>query len=391
MDPSAVRDIEIVVPEAVVIGNNVHPRSRSPLDLPAQSFPRIGRPVRLPSVDEPRLNLQVRRGEDLNSQAIEKPRRVRRNIGRLVSPVIKVVIAEKPDIRHENSRVDVDPVQRIDVITAVSLPQIAIGSIEIPLALRRARIVARRGRGIHAKLGHETRADIVEMEITAHSQLFQLDFIRPEYLARSPNRIVDWLVEIVVVGNISANLRREELRIEGCVLVARVPVQPGPVPIRKRRDLLGFRRLGCRRLAWRYRRRYQRLDRGRRFGGLHYRRRLPGCLMLLQLFFQLFDPLGKSFDLLHYFGRNGLRRPTSLLRLKRPCNCQEERPDQHQRNSFRDPPFFISARHRFRFHRKKFSTPCRLARAPGTTRSLPRRVTALLLQRQKEPEEEGLA
>ena len=67
---------------------------------------------------------------------IEEPWSVGGNIGRLIRPVVEVVVAEQANVRQENSGVDVNAVQRIDVVTAVGFCQIAVGSIDIPLPLR---------------------------------------------------------------------------------------------------------------------------------------------------------------------------------------------------------------------------------------------------------------
>jgi hypothetical protein len=42
VDASPVWNVKVVVSQAVIIGNDVHPWSRRPLDLPAQTFPRVG-------------------------------------------------------------------------------------------------------------------------------------------------------------------------------------------------------------------------------------------------------------------------------------------------------------------------------------------------------------
>src|ERR1700723_3447143 len=68
MDAASVRNIQIVIAEAVVIRDDIYPRLRRPLDLPADSFPRIRRAVRLPTVNQPWLDLQMSGGKNLNSQ-----------------------------------------------------------------------------------------------------------------------------------------------------------------------------------------------------------------------------------------------------------------------------------------------------------------------------------
>ena len=113
MDAAAVRSIQVIVAKTIVIGDDVHPGKRSVFNLPSEALPRIGRRVGLPSVDDPRLNLQMVRGENLYSHALEKPGRVGGNVGGLVGPVIEVVVAEQTDVGHEDSRIDVDSVHSL--------------------------------------------------------------------------------------------------------------------------------------------------------------------------------------------------------------------------------------------------------------------------------------
>ncbi len=82
------------------------------------------------------------------------------------------------------------------------------------------------------------------MKIAAEAELLQLDFVRTKYFARSADRVVYRSVEVVRIGNIGADLRREELGIECGFFSARVAVQPGPVPVGKRIDLFFFRGRG---------------------------------------------------------------------------------------------------------------------------------------------------
>src|SRR5208283_3817859 len=144
---------------------------------------------------------------NLDADAFEKPGRVGRNVRRLVGPVIVVVIAEQADVGHENSSVDVDSVQRVDVITAIGFGEVAIGIGDIPLPFGIAGVIADGGRGIHAELGHEAGAHVVVMEIAAEAGLFQLDFVGAKQFARSAHRVVYGLVEIIGVGDVGADFR----------------------------------------------------------------------------------------------------------------------------------------------------------------------------------------
>ena len=109
VDAFGVRKAQVVLSVAILIRDQLEPFRRHPQKLSAQARMAVELGVRLPSVDEPRLDLQLVGREPLDAHAVEEPGRVRRNIGRLVSPVVEVVVAEQADVRHENSRVDVEP------------------------------------------------------------------------------------------------------------------------------------------------------------------------------------------------------------------------------------------------------------------------------------------
>src|SRR5208283_3556103 len=164
MDAAAILYVQVVMAETIVVGNDVHPWKWRPLDLAAQAFSRIGGTVGLPSVDDPRLDLQVGTGKYLDSHTFKKPWRIGRNVRRLIRPVVVVVITEQADVRHENSGVDVDPVQHVEVITAVGFCQVAIGISDIPLSLGVTWVIAHGRRGIHAELSHQSGANIVEVK-----------------------------------------------------------------------------------------------------------------------------------------------------------------------------------------------------------------------------------
>ena len=100
------------------------------------------------------------------------------------------------------------------MVTAVRFREVAIGIVQIPLALRRTGVIAWRRRGIHAELRHEPGANVVVVKIAADAKLLQLDFVGAKQFARPAHRVVDWFVEVVGVGNIGTDFRGEELRIE---------------------------------------------------------------------------------------------------------------------------------------------------------------------------------
>src|SRR5208337_4403059 len=215
VDAASVRYVEIVVAKPVVVGNDVHPGSRRPLDLSPQTLSRIGRGIRLPAIDDPGFDLQVGRGENLYPQALEKPWGVGGNVRRLIGPIISVVVAEQANVGQENASVDVDPIQRIDVITAVGFCQVPVRLVDKPLSLGVAGIIAHRCRGVHAKLSHESGANVVVVKIAPEPELLQLDFVGAKNFARPTDRVVDWFVEIVVVGDIGPDFRGEEFGNKG--------------------------------------------------------------------------------------------------------------------------------------------------------------------------------
>src|ERR1700719_3935933 len=92
----------------VVVRKHGKPTGGAIQYLPTKPEPAIESSVGLPSVDDPGLDLQLLGGKYLNAQPCEKPRSVRRNIGRLVGPVIKVIKTEKAYVRQEDTGIDVD-------------------------------------------------------------------------------------------------------------------------------------------------------------------------------------------------------------------------------------------------------------------------------------------
>src|SRR5207247_8564643 len=84
--------------QGVLIPKNREPRSWTPQDLPSNTRSIVESPVRLPSVHKPGFDLQMLVGEYLNPHAIEKPRRVGGNIGRLIGPIVKVIVTKETHV-----------------------------------------------------------------------------------------------------------------------------------------------------------------------------------------------------------------------------------------------------------------------------------------------------
>ena len=151
VDARAAGNTQIVRAIAVVVEDHRKPLVRTIQNLPAQPLMAVELGVGLPSVDDPGLDLQLVGGEPLNAQAVEEPRRVGRHVRRLVGPVIEVVVAEQADVRHEDPRVDVQPMVHVEVIAAVGLRDISVSVAEVPLAHSGAGVVARRRGGEHVR------------------------------------------------------------------------------------------------------------------------------------------------------------------------------------------------------------------------------------------------
>src|SRR6266851_5969855 len=150
--PDTAVDSQRLFTQGILIPEDRKPSIRPPQELQPKSRPTVKSTVRLPSVGEPRLDLQVFCRENLHAHAVEEPRRIRRNVGRLIRPIVELVVTEKPDVRHEDAGVHVDPMQCVEVVAAVSLRNIAVGVVEVPLPPRRTGVVPRRRLRIQSKL-----------------------------------------------------------------------------------------------------------------------------------------------------------------------------------------------------------------------------------------------
>ena len=98
---------QVILSVPILIEDHRQPFLRPVQKLPSQTQVAVVLVVRLPTVNDPGLDLQLLRGKPLNSQSIEEPRCVGRDEGRLVNPIIEVVVAEQADVRHEDSGIDV--------------------------------------------------------------------------------------------------------------------------------------------------------------------------------------------------------------------------------------------------------------------------------------------
>src|SRR5215472_8187807 len=164
-------DAQSIRAQSVIVAEHGNPTVRPIEYLAPKSQTVVVARIRLPAVDDPRLDFQLLGGKYLNAHAGEKPRGIGRDIRRLIGPVIEVVKAEQTDVRQEDAGVDVNSVQRVNVISAVGLIHIPIRIVELPLAARIAGIIARSGGRILTDLAQHPRTNMVVVKISADTQM----------------------------------------------------------------------------------------------------------------------------------------------------------------------------------------------------------------------------
>src|SRR5262249_38870687 len=128
----AIAVAERIFAHPVVVGDNGEPWLGTPQNLSSQAWLAAQPAVGLPAIDDPGLDLQLVRGEPLDPDAVEEPGRVGRHKGRLIGPVVKVVITEQPYVGNENPRVKIQPMVHIEVISAVGFREILVRAAQVP-------------------------------------------------------------------------------------------------------------------------------------------------------------------------------------------------------------------------------------------------------------------
>src|SRR5208337_2523059 len=93
---------QVILSVPILIEYELQPLPGHVQNLPSQTHVAVVLVIRLPTVNDPGLDLELVRGKPLNSQSIEKPWCVGRDEGRLINPVIEVVVAEETDVGHED-------------------------------------------------------------------------------------------------------------------------------------------------------------------------------------------------------------------------------------------------------------------------------------------------
>jgi hypothetical protein len=96
---------------------------------------------------------------------------------------------------------------------------------------------------MHPELRHQPSADVLVMEITANSQLLDLDFIRSTRFAGPGKSVILRMVEIIDIVAVKPELARKGLCVQGRFLGPAVAVQPAEVGECERlRGFIFFRR-----------------------------------------------------------------------------------------------------------------------------------------------------
>ena len=165
----------------------------------------------------------------LDAQSVEEPGGVGRYERRLVGPVVEVVVAEQSDVGHENTQVDVQAVVHIEVISGIRLGEIPIGILQIPLAHRRTRVIARGGGREHAEHRQKARSHIVPVKVPAEAHLFDLKFSGAKLLGGTHDGVIVRMIETLHVVHVEANFGREELGVEDRGFATRRAVHPAHI------------------------------------------------------------------------------------------------------------------------------------------------------------------
>lgn len=245
--------------------DELHPLVRSPIDLIADAGQLVELAVGLPAVDQPDLELEPVGREQLHAHAVEEPRRVVRDVGRHVGPVFEVVVGEETDVGHEEAHVEVDAVHLLPVITGVGLAEVSVDGPQIELSALRRDVVARHHRRARSVLQHQAAAHRSDGDVAADAEERQLELVVARERRRAGDDVVDRVIERVGVVDVDVELRREILRRQQRLGLARLAVEPAEVApgVRLTDGLVGQRR---RRALFRAGRRHRRLRRRRQLG-----------------------------------------------------------------------------------------------------------------------------
>src|SRR5579864_5832951 len=122
----------------------------------------------------------------------------------------------------------------IYVVASPALGDVPIGVLKLPLALAVAGVIARGSRGDRADLCQESALHIPGVKVAADVQILNHKFAGPDAFRRSRKRVVDRVGIVVYIVGVHAKFTREILSIQNRVVVARIAVQPGEVPVCER-------------------------------------------------------------------------------------------------------------------------------------------------------------
>ena len=189
--------------------------------------------IGLPAIDKPRFDLELVAREELDTHPVEEPGRVGGDVRRLVRPVVEVVVAEEPDIGHEDAGLDIDAVHLVHVIAAVGLRDVAIGVGHVPLSAGGGGVIAGCHGRVHAELRHEPADGVIAVKITAHAELLNLELAGAAALGRADQGVIRRMVEIADERDVGAEFASEILRVQHGRVLATVAVEPGEVTERE--------------------------------------------------------------------------------------------------------------------------------------------------------------
>src|SRR5260370_10754454 len=140
----------------------------------------------------------------------------------------------------------------MEVVPAPGLRHVTVLVAQVTLADSRTGVIARCCGGKEPKHGQDPAANVLPVEVAAHTYLLLLELTVAEGLGGSTHAVVHRLIEIHHIVSVESDFRCEELRIQHSVPVARSAVEPRKVAERERsevvhssggsRNLYGFRK-----------------------------------------------------------------------------------------------------------------------------------------------------
>ena len=116
--------------------------------------------------------------------------------------------------------------QRVPVIAAVGLADVAQGRLQIELPAHRARVVPGHERRAHPELRHQTPARVPVVEVPAKAEESECHFIIARERCRADHGVVDGVILRHRVVHIEEEFGCEVGSIENCLVLTARAVQP---------------------------------------------------------------------------------------------------------------------------------------------------------------------